>query len=145
MKKLARSEKKLKLEMVEVNPEKIIFQTIYPWAFCLNAKQESKLKYYFLPTNSLNCQKLQKLVPNYDFRPFKETLSSNITNISSIDTKSSLLRDYQLADVKFLSRLKSAAIFSEMRTGKTPIALKTFQQWPVSNLLIITPSVLQQQ
>ena len=32
-----------------------------------------------------------------------------------------------------------------MRTGKTPIALMIFQQWPVSNLLVITPSVLQQQ
>src|SRR5438132_6934363 len=115
MKKLTGSEKRLKLEIVEVNSKKIIFQTIYPWAFCLNANQESKLKYYFLPTNPLNCQKLQKIVPSYDF-------SSIIANISLNGVEPPPLRDYQLADVKFLSRLKSVAIFSEMRTGKTPIA-----------------------
>ena len=32
-----------------------------------------------------------------------------------------------------------------MRTGKTPISLMTFSQWPVNNLLIIVPSILQQQ
>ncbi|CAG8748616.1 14654_t:CDS:1, partial [Ambispora leptoticha] len=73
------------------------------------------------------------------------TSSSTIANFPSIDAKPPFLRDYQLADVKFLSQLKSVAIFSEMRTGKTPIALMTFQQWSVNNLLIITPSVLQQQ
>ncbi|CAG8670903.1 9966_t:CDS:2 [Ambispora leptoticha] len=123
MKKLTKSEKRLKLEMVEVNSEKIIFQTIYPWAFCLNAKQANRLKHYFLPTNPLNIQKLQKIVLNYD-------LLSNITNVSSIDIQPPQLRDYQLADVKFLSQLKSVAIFSEMRTGKTPTALMTFKQWP---------------
>ncbi|CAI2162898.1 16636_t:CDS:2 [Funneliformis geosporum] len=82
--------------------------------FCLNAKQENKLKYYFLSTSLLNCQKLLKIVPSYDF-------SSAITNISSTEVKDLFLRDYQLADVKFLSRLK------------------------ISNLLIVTPSILQQQ
>src|SRR3954451_15232384 len=138
MKNPTNGKKKNEIEIVEVNSEKIIFKTIYPWAFCLNAKQESKLKHYFLSTSVLNCQKLQKIVPSYDFSPI-------IANISSIDVKIPLLRDYQLADVKFLSRLKSVAIFSEMRTGKTPIALMTFRQWPVSNLVIITPSILQQQ
>ena len=67
MKNLSKSEKRLKVEIVKVNSEKIIFQTIYPWAFCLNANQEGKLKYYFLPTNPLNCQKIQKIALNYDF------------------------------------------------------------------------------
>ena len=130
--------KRTEIEITEVNLEKIIFKTTYPWAFCLNANQEIKLRYYFLLTNPLNCQKLQKIIPNYDF-------SSVITNISSANPKPPLLRGYQLIDVKFLSQLKSVAIFSEMRTGKTPTALMTFRQWPVSNLLIIAPSVLQQQ
>ena len=130
--------KRTEIEITEVNPEKIVFKTTYPWAFCLGAKQENKLKYYSLSINPLNYQKLQKIVPNYDF-------SSIIVNTPFNFAKLPMLRDYQLADVKFLSRLKSVAIFSEMRTGKTPIALMTFRQWPVSNLLIITPSVLQQQ
>jgi len=130
--------KRTEIEITEVNLEKIIFKTTYSWAFCLNANQEIKLRYYFLLTNPLNCQKLQKIIPNYDF-------SSTISNTSSINPKPPLLRDYQLTDIKFLSRLKSVAIFSEMRTGKTPTALMTFRQWPVSNLLIIAPSVLQQQ
>ncbi|KLL04641.1 MAG: helicase SNF [Mycoplasmataceae bacterium RV_VA103A] len=130
--------KKTEVEIVETNSQKIIFKTTYPWAFCLGANQENKFKHYSLPANALNGQKLQKVVPNYDF-------STTITNVPTIDAKFPSLRDYQLADVKFLSRLKSVAIFSEMRTGKTPISLMTFQQWPVNSLLIITPSVLQQQ
>ncbi|CFW93469.1 Putative SWF/SNF family helicase [endosymbiont DhMRE of Dentiscutata heterogama] len=130
--------KKTEVEIVETNSQKIIFKTTYSWAFCLGANQESKLKHYSLPANPLNSQKLQKIVSNYDF-------SATINSVPTNDTQSPSLRDYQLADVKFLSRLKSVAIFSEMRTGKTPIALKVFQQWPVNNLLIITPSVLQQQ
>jgi hypothetical protein len=112
--------KKKEVEIIEVNSEKFVFKTIYPWAFCLNANQESKLKHYSLTANPLNGRKLQKIVPNYDF-------SSVITSFS-VETKFPSLRDYQLADVKFLSQLKSVAIFSEMRTGKTPIALMTFQR-----------------
>ena len=129
---------KTEVEIKEINSEKIIFKTTYPWAFCLNANCEDKLKYYSLSATLLNCQKLQKIVPNYDF-------SATIANFSSVNFKSPSLRGYQLEDVKFLSQLKSVAIFSEMRTGKTPTALMTFQQWPANNLLIITPSILQQQ
>ncbi|CAG8447797.1 11335_t:CDS:2 [Racocetra fulgida] len=113
--------KKTEVEIVETNSQKIIFKTTYSWAFCLGANQENKFKHYSLPANALNGQKLQKIVPNYDF-------SATITNVPTIDIKFPSLRDYQLADVKFLSRLKSVAIFSEMRTGKTPISLMTFQQ-----------------
>ena len=138
VKKKNNEQSKNEVEVVEINRGKIFFKTTYPWAFCLNANQESKLKYYSLPANFLNYQKLQKIVQNYDFSP-------NTTKALEIDAKPPLLRDYQLADVKFLSQLKSVAVFSEMRTGKTPISLMTFQKWPVSNLLIITPSILQQQ
>jgi len=61
------------------------------------------------------------MVPNYDFSSIIASTSFNVA-------EPPMLRDYQLEDVKFLSRLKSVAIFSEMRTGKTPIALMTFQQ-----------------
>lgn len=138
MKDLVNNGKKMAVEIIEVNSEKIIFKTTYPWAFCLNANCESKLKHYSLPTTFLNCQKLQKIVPDYDF-------SAIIANSPSTDTKSPQPRDYQLEDVKLLSNLKSVAIFSEMRTGKTPTALMIFQQWPVNKLLIIAPSILQQQ
>jgi SNF2 family DNA or RNA helicase len=138
MKKTVVNEKKPGLEIVEINSEKIIFKTTYPWAFCLNANQESKAKYYLLPSTLLNCQKLQKIVSGYDFPAI-------VSNVSSANTAPLQLRDYQKEDVQFLSQLKSAAIFSEMRTGKTPTSLMAFQQWPVDNLLIITPSILQQQ
>src|SRR5256885_48797 len=121
MKNLINSEGKTELEIIEIKPEKIIFKTTYPWAFCLNANHGEKLKYYFLTTNLLNCQKLQKIIPNYDF-------SEIITKVSSINNNLPQLRNYQQEDVKFLSRLKSVAIFSEMRTGKTPIALMAFQK-----------------
>src|SRR3954467_13164448 len=106
MKSLTSNEKKISVEIIEVNPEKIIFKTTYPWAFCLNANQESKAKYYSLSANLLNCQKLQKIIPDYDF-------SAITPNISSTNANPPQLRDYQLEDVKFLSQLKSAAIFSE--------------------------------
>ena len=137
MKNLINGKEKLELEIVEVNSEKIVFKTTYPWAFCLGANQEEKVRYYSLPVSSLNCQKLQKLVPSFDF-------SSFIRNPSPTDVSSKQLRGYQQEDVNFLSRLKSIAIFSEMRTGKTPTALMTFKRWPVSNLLIIVPGILQQ-
>lgn len=138
MKSLASVKEKSELEIVEVNSEKITFKTTYPWAFCLNANQEGKVKYYSLSTNFLNYQKLQKIFPDCDF--------SQIT-VNSLPAKTPLcqLRDYQQEDVNYLSKLKSVAILSEMRTGKTPTSLITFSKWPVNNLLIITPSILQQQ
>jgi SNF2 family DNA or RNA helicase len=127
--------KKNRLEIIEVKPEKVIFKSNYAGAFCLNASQEKKTHYYSLPNNQLNQQKLKKLFPDYSFPP---PLATN--NGSAPEWQ---LRDYQKEDVEFLSQLKSAAIFSEMRTGKTPIALLTYQNWGEKNLLIITPSILQ--
>src|SRR5581483_1116485 len=137
MKNSISSKEKLGLEIIEVNSEKIVFKTTYTWAFCLNANQEEKARYYSLSVSSLNCQKLQKLVPNFDF-------SSFIRNPLLTEVSLKQLRSYQQEDVDFLSQLKSIAIFSEMRTGKTPTALMTFKRWPVSNLLIIVPSILHQ-
>lgn len=130
-------DKKPFLEIVDANQEKITFKTTYSWAFCLNANQERKIKYYSLPPNFINCQKLQKIIPNHDFSKFTSNTSTKEDQLQ--------LRDYQLQDVEFLSKLKSAAIFSEMRTGKTPASLITFSKWPVNNLLVIVPSILQQQ
>ena len=138
MKNLINSEGKTELEIIEVNPKKIIFKTTYPWAFGLNANHEDKIRYFSLSNNFLNRQKLQKIVPSYKF---SKTVPDSLLVNSSLPQ----LRNYQTEDVKFLSKLKSIAIFSEMRTGKTPTALMTFQKWPVSNLLIITPAILQQQ
>jgi len=106
----------------------------------LNANCEEKQRYYSLATNDLNYQKLQKLIPNLESSKITFKFSSNPINKSL-----SRLRNYQLADVNFLSKLKSIGIFSEMRTGKTPIALMVFSKLPVTNLLIISPSILQQQ
>lgn len=105
------------LKNLETTPTKITFQTKYPWAICLNASANGKLGHYFLPNNSLNQRKISQIIPDYH-SPF--SLPSSETNLPR-------LRKYQQEDVEFLNRLKSVAIFSEMRTGKTPIALKTFQ------------------
>ena len=127
---------KLPFEIREINSHKIFFKSNYAWAFCLNANQENKSSYYSLLNNALNQQKLRKIFPNLIFSvPFENTFL-----FPSLE-----LRDYQKEDVKFLSQLKNGAIFSEMRTGKTPVALMTFNQWSVNNLLIIVPGILQQQ
>jgi SNF2 family DNA or RNA helicase len=129
-----------KIEISELGKEKIVFKSTYSWAFCLNADCEEKQRYYSLIANDLNYQKLQKLIPNLESSKITLKLSSNPINKSL-----SRLRNYQLADVNFLSKLRNIGIFSEMRTGKTPIALMTFGKLPVTNLLIISPSILQQQ
>ena len=117
---LDKSEKS-ELEIIEINSEKIIFKTTHAWAFCLNASQTNKNKYYLLPFNFLNYQKLTKIVPSYNFPPLTpNSLSTCPSNFQ--------LRIYQQEDVNFLSQLQSGAIFSEMRTGKTPTALMTFQK-----------------
>jgi len=121
MKNLINSEGKTELEIIEVNPKKIIFKTTYSWAFGLNANHEDKIRYFSLSNNFLNRQKLQKIVPSYKF---SKTVPDSLLVNSSLPQ----LRNYQTEDVKFLSKLKSIAIFSEMRTGKTPTALMTFQK-----------------
>ena len=94
MKNLTSDEKKKPLEIIEITSEKIVLKTTYPWTFCLNASHEEKVQYYSLNNNYLNCQKLQKLAPDYDF--FK-TLSSEIL----VNNFPQQLRDYQLEDVNF--------------------------------------------
>jgi len=39
------------------------------------------------------------------------------------ELKKKELRPYQKADIAFLSKMNSVAIFNEMRTGKTPTSL----------------------
>jgi len=58
------------------------------------------------------------------------------------------LRNYQQADVDYLSQQKQIAIFNEMRTGKTPTSLKIYEKWcqqenKEMSLLIICPATLQ--
>lgn len=49
------------------------------------------------------------------------------------------LRDYQLEDLKFLMSLQSAGIFSEQRTGKTPLAVSYARERNVEKTLILCP------
>jgi len=129
-------ENNFKIEIVEISETKIIFKSNNPWAICLNAANEEKAQHYFLTKNNLNLLKLKKVLAKDFSFPIKET---------KLQTSSLKLRPYQIEDVKFLSRLKSMAIFNEMRTGKTPTALATYYHLPVNNLIIISPSILQQQ
>ena len=52
------------------------------------------------------------------------------------------LRAYQQEDVDKLIRLKTAGLFNEQRTGKTPTALQAMAQAHVERLLIICPASL---
>ncbi len=50
------------------------------------------------------------------------------------------LRPYQLEDVAFLSNKQTAGIFNEQRTGKTPTAIVTIQEWKSEKYLIVCPA-----
>jgi len=50
------------------------------------------------------------------------------------------LRPYQIEDVDFLSKRTRSGCFNEQRTGKTPIALKTFEKQGLKKILIICPA-----
>ena len=106
------------LKILSTTPTKIIFQTKYSWAICLNASANGKLGQYFLPNTFLNQRKISQIIPNYQSPFFPPSSRTNPLQ----------LRNYQQEDVQFLSQLKSVAIFSEMRTGKTPTALITFRK-----------------
>ena len=122
-------------EIVHSNSKEIILRANSSWAFCINAKKGEE-KYYLLKNNFLNQQKLKKINLFHNFVNF----------VNSIDESNKLeLRDYQKEDIFFLSKEKSCGIFNEVRTGKTITALMIFLKWPVKKLLIIVPSILQQQ
>ena len=121
------------IEIKNVSNEKIVFKCKYAWAICLNGCRESKLSFFFLPNNLLNQEKIKKIIPNIFFsRPKDNPKFSH-----------SPIRDYQKEDIKILSQKQHGAIFSEMRTGKTPIALFVWNQWKTKNLLIIVPVIVQ--
>ncbi|RHZ37329.1 DEAD/DEAH box helicase [endosymbiont GvMRE of Glomus versiforme] len=124
-----------KIEIIQIEDDKIFLKTNYSWAICLNAEYGGKPQSYYLAKSLLNFRKLKKFFPDYAF-PVGEWQIKK-TNFQ--------LRPYQEKDVNFLSPQKSVGIFNEMRTGKTPIALTIFQRWKAPNLIIICPSILQAQ
>lgn len=127
--------KNKEIKIIEINSKKIILKTNNSWAFCLNANQE-KFNYFSLKNEELEIIKLKKVCE----------LKENDNKNNHIFNKNNLeLRDYQKEDIEFLSKIKCCAIFSEMRTGKTPIALNVFKRWKIRKLLIIVPTILQKQ
>lgn len=50
------------------------------------------------------------------------------------------LRPYQVEDVAFLSQRQTAGIFNEQRTGKTPTAIATIQEWKSKKYLVVCPA-----
>lgn len=52
------------------------------------------------------------------------------------------LRPYQRMDVNFLTSLPQAGVFSEQRTGKSVVALKTFEAEGRKKNLIVCPATL---
>jgi SNF2 family DNA or RNA helicase len=116
------------------NIRQFLFSTNRDWAFCLGAKPSDQLKKYSLPQTLINQQKLKQLGLKTKFSP-----------VSPSSLSSPALRPYQQSDVDYLKPFSSVALFSEMRTGKTPTALKLTLTWKVTNLLIIVPAILQTQ
>ena len=49
------------------------------------------------------------------------------------------LRQYQKEDLEFLLKTNSAGIFSEQRTGKTPLAISVAKERKVTKTLILCP------
>jgi len=127
-------------KILKIEEGKIVLSINHSWAICLNANvYENSSRKYFLD----DCLENRKKLANLSLLS-REFLRSCKTKESSINSDLRL-RQYQKEDIKFLSRLKSVAIFSEMRTGKTPIALTLFKKWKADNLLIIVPNIVQQQ
>lgn len=104
-------------KITNLTTETITFQTSYPWAILVGANYHSPIRLYSLPHNLLNQTKLKILLPDYIF-PIPAGLSLPPLPI---------LRDYQEKDANSLTPLTKIGIFSEMRTGKTPLALRLFQ------------------
>lgn len=50
------------------------------------------------------------------------------------------LRDYQKEDLQFLLKMNSAGIFSEQRTGKTPLAISYAKEKEIQKTLILCPT-----
>lgn len=131
-----------KLNIVELKKkDKFVFRANYGWMVCLNADREKEKRIFSLPFTYENFIKLKNILPDYKFN-----ISSSDFLISKEELKTKKeLRPYQKADVAFLRKMSSVAIFNEMRTGKTPTSLVLTNEWSVSNLLIITPGILQRQ
>lgn len=124
-----------KIEIIQIEEDKILLKTNYSWAICLNANYSGKSQTYYLEKSKLNFAKLKKIFPNQIFPSEGKTIAETVFQ----------LRPYQQEDVNFLSQQKNIGIFNEMRTGKTPTALFIFKCWGVPNLLIVCPGILQAQ
>lgn len=120
------------IEIKEISDDKILFKCSSSWANCLNACRGDSPLLFFLPNTFLNQKKLQKIIPDFPSSYLKEDCFFH-----------PLLREYQEKDIEFLSGNKCGAIFNEVRTGKTPIALLTWDRWKIKNLLIIAPVTVQ--
>lgn len=123
----------IRLKIQAVNHVKIVLRCSYAWAMCLDAYREEKSSFFYLPNDSFNQKKIKKLLPDTCFFVTKEE-----PVVSSFP-----LRSYQKEDVRLLSRMSFGAIFSEMRTGKTPVALHTWKKWRTPNLIVVVPGILQ--
>ena len=133
-------EKEFKFKFLKVESQKIFFKSSYPWKICLNANSEIIVEgnYFYLEFNNFNISKLGKL--------FSE-IWKNFYGLSTLknEFKNLELRPYQKEDVEFLSSHDSVAIFNEMRTGKTPTSLMLCKKWFANKILVICPSILQNQ
>jgi superfamily II DNA or RNA helicase len=115
-------------EFKEINRKKIYFTSNISLANCLSANysQKNRSDFFILENNRLNFLKLDFFFDRYlDLKKKFNFIHENKIEKLSNDNDFKL-KDYQSEDVEKLSKIKKIGLFSEMRTGKTVIALHIF-------------------
>jgi SNF2 family DNA or RNA helicase len=110
----------------------------------------SKGKGWRFPKNLWAMQELEyefrDLKGNVSFQRDKEVMQQSLYQL--IDRKqkdatyNTKLRPYQNADVHYLLALKSAGVFNEPRTGKTPMTIELIRQLQLTKNIVICPASL---
>lgn len=132
---------------MELTNDFIYFQATEAQAKQLDAIYVKSRKAYKLPNTLGSLRELHKLgfdVMEYGKRKAKQReeflqLKQNENPAFQLDQS---LRPYQRIDISFLSQLPHCAIFSEMRTGKTPTTIKLMEVEGHKKIIVICPASL---
>lgn len=110
-----------------------------------------KNKGWKFPKNLWCMKEIEYHVPdlrhNFSFQTVKEQLQQGFAKLLQLKKAPSsnvnpLLRPYQNEDVQYLHHLKSAGVFNEPRTGKTPTTIELLKQLKAEKNVIICPASL---
>lgn len=109
-----------------------------------------KGKGWRFPKNVWVMRELEHYIPqlknNVQFIQTKTNMEASLLNLLNHKNKSielnPKLRPYQNSDLHYLMQIKSAGIFNEPRTGKTPMTIELIRQTGSNKNIIITPASL---